>query len=265
GRGERLSGSIQWVERSGGELDNKGTVGGTGPLRTRPNPHDYDGRNILAKLLLDEGSDRQWRLTLEQNETDSTTEVLDLARRQDFSDDFGFPYIIETSAVSGDDRSRRRRISLDFDAREPGWAEHVSLKIYHQSALTEQETFEERATIVYGQPSPVARFRRAEFEQDILGAEATARWLFRTGQLDHDLVAGLEVYRTQTEQLRTGFERDLSDGTTSTTVGPDDFPVRDFPNSTTLEAGVYLEDRIAFGRRLKLIPGIRFDYYDLDP
>ncbi len=265
GRGKRLSASIQWVERSGSELDNQGKIGGTGPTRTRPNPHDYDGSNVLAKLLLDEGSNRQWRLTLEQNETDSETKVLNLVRIQDFSDMFGFPYLIETSLLSGDDQSRRRRISLDFDAREPGWAEHFSWQIYHQSALTEQETFEERATIVHGQPAPVYRYRRAQFEQDILGTEATTRWLFRTGQVDHDLVAGLEIYRTQTEQLRTGIERDLTDGTTSTTVGPDNFPVRDFPNSTTLEAGVYLEDRIAFGRRLKLIPGIRFDYYDLDP
>ncbi|MDZ7790185.1 MAG: TonB-dependent hemoglobin/transferrin/lactoferrin family receptor [Xanthomonadales bacterium] len=264
-RGERLSGSIQWTERSGDELDNQGDVGGTGPTRTKPNPHEYDGRNVLAKLLLDEGGANQWRLTLEHNKTDSETRVLNLVRSQDFSDLFGFPYIVETTSLSGDDSSRRQRISLDYEAHEPGWADHFSWKVYHQNALTEQDTFENRTTIVYGEPSPVFRYRRAEFEQDILGTEATARWVFHTGSFEHDLVAGFEVYETQTEQMRTGFERDLTDGSTSSTVGPDDFPVRDFPNSTTLEAGLYLEDRIALGERFRLIPGVRVDYYDLDP
>jgi hemoglobin/transferrin/lactoferrin receptor protein len=264
-RGERLSGSVQWVERSGHELDNQGTVGGNGPSRTEPNPHEYDGRNVLAKLLLDEGTANQWRLTLEHNETDSETEVLNLVRTQDFSGMFGFPYIVDTTSLSGDDGNRRQRISLDYEADEPGWADHFSWRVYHQNALTEQDTFENRTTIIYGEPSPVYRYRRAEFEQDILGTEATARWLFNTGNVEHDLVGGFEVYETQTKQMRTGFERDLTDGSTSSTVGPDDFPVRDFPNSTTLEAGLYLEDRIAFGERFRLIPGVRVDYYDLDP
>jgi hemoglobin/transferrin/lactoferrin receptor protein len=264
-RGERLSGAIQWVERSGNELDNAGEIGGTGPTRSKPNPHEYDGRNILAKLLLDEGTDNQWRLTLEHNETDSETEVLNLVRTQDYSSVYGFPYIVETTSLSGDDGTRRRRVSIDYQAREPGWADHFSWQVYYQDALTEQETFENRNTIVYGQPAPVYRFRRAEFEQEIVGTEATARWVFNTGQVEHDLVGGFEVFETRTEQRRDGFERDLADGSTNTTVGPDDFPVRDFPNSTTLEAGLYLEDRIAFGERFKLIPGVRVDYYDLDP
>ncbi|NBB93946.1 MAG: TonB-dependent hemoglobin/transferrin/lactoferrin family receptor [Gammaproteobacteria bacterium] len=265
GRGERLSGSIQWVERSGHELDNQGEVGGTGPTRTQPNPHEYDGRNVLAKLLLDEGSDKKWRLTLEQNETDSETNVLNLVRTQDFTAMFGFPYIVDTTALSGDDSTRRQRFSLDYEAAAPGWADHFSWKVYYQNAVTEQETFERRTTIITGQPSPVERLRRAEFEQDILGTEAIARWRFGTGNFEHDLVGGFEIYETRTEQIRDGFEIDLTDGSTSPTVGPDTFPVRDFPNSTTLEAGLYLEDRIAFGERFRLIPGVRVDYYDLDP
>lgn len=264
-RDERLSGSIQWVERSGSELDNQGEVGGTGPARTRPNPHQYDRRNILAKLLLDEGSDSRWRLTLEHNETDSETDVLDRVGSQDLSDMFGFPYVVETTSLSGDDRARRQRVSLDYRARSTAFADHFSWMVYYQDALTEQDTLEQRTTIANGQASPVERFRRARFEQAIVGTEATARWRFATGRLDHDLVAGIEIFRTRTEQMRDGFERDLLEGTTSSTVGPDDFPVRDFPRSTTLEAGGYLEDRIAIGERFRLIPGVRVDYYDLEP
>ena len=264
-RGERLSGSVQWVERSGSEIDNQGNVGGTGAARTRPNPHEFDGRNILAKLLLDEGSDSRWRLTLEHNDTDSETDVLNRIGSQDLSALFGFPYVVNTTALTGDDRARRRRVSLDYRAQQPAFADHFSWNIYYQDALTEQDTFEQRTTTINGQPSPAERFRRARFEQDIVGSEATARWQFATGGIGHDLVAGFEIFETRTDQTRDGFERDLLDGSTSTTVGPDDFPVRDFPKSTTLEAGGYLEDRIAFGERFRLIPSVRVDYYDLDP
>ncbi len=265
GRGQRLSGSIQWVQRRGHEVSNQGEVGGTGPARNKPNPHDYEGRNILAKLLLDEGSDKPWRLTLEQNQTDSRTDVLNLVGSQDFTQVYGFPYRVETSVLNGDDRSQRRRISLDQELHEPGWADHFSWTAYHQDAHTEQDTIEQRTTVVYGQASPVERYRHAVFEQSILGAEATARWLFKTGGIAHDLVGGIEFHETRTEQQRRGFERDLRDGSISSTVGPDDFPVRDFPNSTALEIGLYLENRIAFNGRFKLIPGVRVDYYDLDP
>ncbi|NKI35714.1 TonB-dependent hemoglobin/transferrin/lactoferrin family receptor [Wenzhouxiangella sp. XN79A] len=265
GRNERLSGSLQWVERSGNAFDNQGTVGGAGPTRTEPNPHEFDGRNLLAKVLLDEDSDNQWRLTFERNENESETNVLSLVRTQDFSAAFGFPFVIVTDAVRGDDETRRQRISIDYEARNPGWADFFSWKVYHQDALTRQDTFETRSTIVFGEPDPVDRFRRAEFEQEILGTEAIANWTFETGSFGHDLVAGFEIFETQTTQIRTGFQRSLIDGSVSSTLGPDDFPVRDFPNSTTLEAGLYLEDRIDIGERFKLIPGVRVDYYDLEP
>jgi hemoglobin/transferrin/lactoferrin receptor protein len=41
-------------------------------------------------------------------------------------------------------------------------------------------------------------------------------------------------------------------------------PVRDFPNSTVQEIGVYAQDEIGFGERWFLIPALRFDRYRVD-
>ncbi|MCX6854838.1 MAG: TonB-dependent receptor, partial [Verrucomicrobia bacterium] len=45
----------------------------------------------------------------------------------------------------------------------------------------------------------------------------------------------------------------------------DNFPLKDMPDSTTLRAGLYLQDQITWGTnyRYTLTPGIRLDYYDM--
>ena len=47
-------------------------------------------------------------------------------------------------------------------------------------------------------------------------------------------------------------------------VAPDDFPVRDFPESDTALAGLFAQDDIRLGR-WSVIPGLRYDYYRLKP
>src|SRR5690606_20371658 len=70
---------------------------------------------------------------------------------------------------------------------------------------------------------------------------------------------------TEIRQKRDGFQV-LANGTVSTTILPDVFPVRDFPISRTTELGLYAQDemRLADGR-LSLVPGIRVDHYRLKP
>ena len=47
---------------------------------------------------------------------------------------------------------------------------------------------------------------------------------------------------------------------------PDVFPVRDFPISTTNQAGVYLQDEMQWlDGRLRVVPALRVDYYRLRP
>ncbi|WP_293395728.1 TonB-dependent receptor, partial [Nevskia sp.] len=108
------------------------------------------------------------------------------------------------------------------------------------------------------------RERRALFKQQVIGGETTATGAFETGPLAHRWVAGFELERIRTMQSRNGTERNLTAGTETSTIGPDAFPVRDFPITHTIEAGFYAQDDIRYGA-LTVIPGLRVDYYDLDP
>lgn len=57
---------------------------------------------------------------------------------------------------------------------------------------------------------------------------------------------------------------DLTTGVVTKNVAPDDFPVRDFPQSDTTLAGVFIQDEIRRGA-WSIIPGLRYDYYRLQP
>ncbi len=251
---------LSYTRRSGSEFENQGDI--------ERDPHDFDADHLLAKWVIDGDDDRRFRLTAEYSGNSSATAVNSREGVQDFSAIFGFPYIVETSRVDADDESERYRISIDqqLGSLDGRLADSLNWRLSFQNSETEQNTAEDRTTTIFGRPSPVQRQRQFLFEQEVLGAEVTLLKSVQWGQNQHDWVYGLEIEQTDISQLRTGTQRNQTDGTVSSVVGPDDFPVRDFPLSTVLEAGLYVQDEITGpAGRLTVIPGLRLDYYDLDP
>ncbi len=262
-----------WV--AGGTLAGQsGNWGGLGQVTYRAgnerqdisaDPHDYDSLNLLAKLVHGDPDAGGLRLTLERFEENSDTDVDSLERIQDFSEAFGFPYIIDTNRVTADDSRERTRFSLGQESSS-GWLGTAFLRwrAYYQESETEQRTYEERATIIFGQANPVARERLFRFEQELYGAELNLVSEFETGGVSHELAYGAEVEVADTSQIRDGLQTSLITGDFTNVVGPDAYPVRDFPNSETTSIGVYVQDRITLGA-FTLIPGLRWDDYELDP
>lgn len=95
---------------------------------------------------------------------------------------------------------------------------------------------------------------------------------FSTGSIRHNFLAGAEVGRQLTDNLRnTGF---FNNAATSILV-PYDNPTTDIPitfrqsatdannHLQTKLAAAYVQDQIEFSRHLQLIAGLRFDYFDL--
>lgn len=228
-------------------------------------PHDYDSLNVLAKLTHGDLAAGGLRFTVERFEEDSNTDVVSLQGVQNFSASFGFPYIITTESVLADDSRERTRLSLGQES-STGWlgTSFLRWRAYYQDSETEQTSFERRSTNIGGRITPVERERSFRFEQDLFGAELNLVNEFAWGSTDHVLSYGAEFEVADTSQIRDGIEYDLITGESSSQVGPDDFPVRDFPNSDTTSYGIYLQDKISFGA-FSLIPGIRWDRYQLDP
>ncbi|ANO50138.1 TonB-dependent hemoglobin/transferrin/lactoferrin family receptor [Woeseia oceani] len=228
-------------------------------------PFTDESLNLLARFEWGEYGNGALGLSIEHFEVDSATEVDSLEGRQDFSAQFGFPYIIDTTAIAADDRKNRTRLSLGQDWLDGRFGtNYLRWRAYSQDSQTRQDTYETRESFIAGTASAVTRDRRFTFDQSLTGLEINAASEFATTRASHLFAYGIEHERTDTEQLRDGRETDLISDEISAQVGPDLYPVRDFPKSRTRRSGIYLQDSIALGP-VTISPGLRWDRYELEP
>lgn len=258
-------GMLLFTRRQGHAFDNQGDVDTRDASRTRPNPQDYQSNNVLAKGVFTRGTNE---LTLEllANHADTDTDVFSSLSSTDYSADVGFPYVIANTGLTGHDTRDLRRLSarLDFGDGSASWFDTGTALAYYQHSETQQGTQQGQTVTMFGAPTDYAIQRQFDFRQKEAGATLTLRKHLR-GKVDQQLVYGAEIRQTRVEELRDGSEVNLATGAVSKSVTPDNFPVRDFPNSTIWDAGVYVEDRIGFADgRFLLIPGMRYDHHQLD-
>lgn len=257
--GGRWSGLVAVSHRQGRETENQGDIGGTGSTRDQPNPQERDGRSLLSKLVFSPSADQRFRLTVEGSEDETDTDVLTSRGLQPMTG-------ATNTLVLGNDHQTRARVTFGHEMDEvgAGFADSLDWQIYRQDSETTQDTREERTL-----PPPTLadiRERQFNFDQRLYGLQANFRKSFTTGSVQHDLVYGLDLSRTDTRQKRDGLRTFPLTGISTPVMPPDAFPVRDFPISETTQAGLYLQDEMSFADGdFRLIPAVRLDYYKLDP
>jgi hemoglobin/transferrin/lactoferrin receptor protein len=225
-----------YTRRDFNELDNKGTVGGTGATRTKPNPQDGRSNAALARIVYDPANGHKLRLTGEYLGTHLFTDGLSSLS----------PTV---ELLQGIDTGERKRVSLDWSWQGEGAIDFARVALYWQDGEDVQFTDEDR--------TPAAdRERLNTFENRVFGAAADARADFATGAIGHRLVFGGDISKTR--------QRGLRDGVLPTP--PDVFPSRAFPTTDFTRAGLFVGDEISIADgRLLLYPALRFDWYDLSP
>lgn len=215
-----------------------------------------EGDNVLAKLVYRFSPFDSLTLTAEyfHNRTTTTFSPRNL--------DPGIRFFRETI------ETERSRLSLEYRYANPDTPafELATVQIYYQPARTQEPSVEERTLTVQGRPVPVRRDTFNELVSNILGASLQAQSRFQTGDLSHRLVYGMEISTTRNERPRNRFQTNLQTGAVTQNIPPDTFPTKDFPDSDTVRFGLYVQDEIDFGGgNLTLIPGIRYDTYNLTP
>ncbi len=261
--GERWSGLVAVGHRQGKETENQGRAGGVGSQRTKPNPQQRDGRSLLTKLVYAPSADQRFKLTVEGNEDSADTDVLTQQGVQALT---GANHL----RVTADDHQTRARVSFshEMDAVDTGLVDSLDWQVYRQDSQTTQDTLEERR-VPASRFSPAVhdlRARSFDFDQRTYGLQANFRKALATGSVTHDIAYGLDLSRAETRQKRDGLRTFLNTGVSTPVMLPDVFPVRDFPVSRTTNAALYVQDEIGFADgAFRLVPGLRVDYYKLDP
>jgi hemoglobin/transferrin/lactoferrin receptor protein len=241
------------THRDGSALANMGDVDSADASRTRPNPQETKSNAVLAKYVHTAPSGRIDRIAIDGEHADVDTDVLSSVTNA------------PTTALAGHDVRERERFSFGQEIPFASFlADSVDWKAYWQKSRTTQDTFEDRAATTTADPTE--RMRRFGFDQRVAGAEATFRKSAATGAAEHAITYGVDLSRTRTEEERNGYQRNVLTGEITHVVLPDTFPVHDFPPTDTTNAALFAQDEIKLaGGRLSLVPGVRFDYYKLDP
>ncbi len=258
----RLSWLAVYSHQESGNLHNQGEVESLDGTRTAPNPQDGYGDAALLKGVFGFSDTQRLRLTLENSRHDLFTDVI--------SSRAATP-ALDTTRLVGDDEDQRRRVSLEHEFSELGWGwlDGGVWRLYDQRSETRQYTTEDRTVRAGAMTTLRVRDRVFAFDQDVTGGEVTLHKSWDLPAGSHRLVVGVEYLDTHTVQLRGGVERNLTTGTQTSQVGPDLYPVRDFPISDTRSSSVYLQDELRIsakgGRQWIITPGVRLDRYELVP
>ena len=231
--------------RDGHEMDNQAVAG------TPQDKQDWNSQDYLLRYTHDTRGGNLLRISISDFQGETRTQIESLP---------GWGRFRSTTALAGDDSDENRQFSIayEFNSR---WGSGV-IRAFDSKSSTAQYTFEERAASA----RPVRMERYFEYQQDFSGLELNLFRDISTANSEHHLGAGIEFLRTDSEELRDGFQQSLIDGTISNTILGETFPLRDFPISRTDELGIFVQDEISFADgRWELVPALRYDRYDLDP
>ena len=240
---------LAYARREGNELEH---AGGS----PAANPRDYDSDALLVRTVF-QGPGRPLRLTASWNNQRTRTDVDSL--------ELSGGRFANTILMRGDDEVESLGIVLNQDIGGFGQSGTGQWRVYRNETEFRQLTHEERRAALPATP-PLSIGREFHYRERVTGAELLLAGDFEAGPGPHRLVGGLEVAETRVIERRDGLQTDLTTGATTATILGEMLPVRDFPVSDVMEAGLYLQDEWRpWNGRWSLIPALRADWYRLKP
>jgi hemoglobin/transferrin/lactoferrin receptor protein len=244
-------GLLAVTHRDAHERDNNGAS-------VPPNPQDRRDDSVLARWLWPHGELPPLRLSVAYERSQADTQV---------NSQLGQPgRFVNTTALAGQDETTQWRVSVDQEWKQNAEHRFGGLwRLYLRDISTDQLTHEQRRAAPPRTP-PLAIERDFQYGGPVFGGEFTGSYEPPGTRFDQRLVYGVEAEITGIHEIRSGQQTDLNSGTVSTVILGESLPVRDFPNTRITEGGLYLQDEVnPHGSAWRFIPGLRVDYYHLQP
>jgi hemoglobin/transferrin/lactoferrin receptor protein len=165
----------------------------------------------------------------------------------------------------------RSRFSLSYNFDDPNSRSFLSgakLQVYYQDAEVDEARVQDFVRTGAGADQRRLRELNNAFVDRIFGSNVQLQSNFKIGAIANRLTYGVDLSTTRNERTRDGIEQRFDAAgsriLSTNVIGPDNFPVKDFPDSDTLRFGAYIQNEIEFSNTFTLIPGLRFDSYRLN-
>ncbi|MFT3725818.1 MAG: TonB-dependent hemoglobin/transferrin/lactoferrin family receptor [Hyphomonadaceae bacterium] len=245
------SAMLAYTRRDAHETENQGEIEAPDTRRTAANPTDYESDAYLGKIVWAPGDMHRFRLTFDQLESQTDTDVLS---GQYWLPANGNPNLTipgtAVLALTAQDTLKRTRYTFDHQMKfGEGFLRSAQWAIYSQQSDTRQFTAEDRNT-------SVDRTRDNYFNNDVWGANGQIEAAFDTGWARHRLLVGADYSELEQEGIRSG----------TVPTPPDTFPARAFPTTEYTLTGIFAQDQITLlDGALMLYPALRYDAYELTP
>jgi hemoglobin/transferrin/lactoferrin receptor protein len=222
--------------------------------------------NFLIKLNYNLSTTSKFTFGTEIYRNQDDFRVADIIAR-DLIGPFGF----RGQNESLENKTRRDRVSLGYSFNDPkstGFLTAARVQAYFQNAQVEEERIQDFVRTGAGSDRRRLRNLNNEFSDRVFGGDVQLQSTFRfSDTILNKLTYGIDVSSTYNDRTRDGIETQFNAAgsvlRTTNLIGADNFPVKDFPDSTTTRLGIYAQNEIEFANTFILIPGIRFDYYSL--
>ena len=230
--------------------------------KTGPDPQDIDGSNLLARAEWFADEDNLFTVIAERFRRDTESD------RQSANVAVGPPPIRVFEDSLGDDRSERDRLGLQWQWQVSGnpWLEQFNAQLDWQDSATVERSSFLVSTFGAGPPFTSSEQQRFQFQQEQLSTSGQLIWRI-PGQNWLSAVTGYEWVSRSTEQLDSRVATNLTQGLPpSNIIDGDVYPQKGYPDTDTTLAGVYTQLTLSLlNERLRIIPGLRYDRYKLDP
>ena len=170
------------------------------------------------------------------------------------------PILTDTLSNTADDEKKRRRLSLELESNNTTALFDKSFtRFAWQKSESNQVTEFDRLVSVAGSPFlPQQRLRDSEYEEIGYFLDQQFDKFIYSGNTVHRLTYGLDLKNVDSKSLRQ-----VSDRSFVPTLSNEEL-IRDFPKSEIQEYALYLQDVIEY-YDFRIIPGIRYDYYEFTP
>jgi hemoglobin/transferrin/lactoferrin receptor protein len=259
-QGDTLGTVIQYTHRDFNEQIIKGAG-------TR-NPQEGTADSWFWKSVWQASENQQLTLTADYSDEQVDT-VLDNELGASVASSFGV------------DTSERKRVSLTHDwTLNAMLADSVRTQLHSQNTDATQFTEQLRTSFAFVNPRNRASFAGTQarrnsnlkFNQETVSGLLLLSKNFTLGSTENSSIYGITRETTDTERPRDRCDTAVATGAVSCAIPsypmapPEVFPNKTFPDTRTTRTGVFWQNEIAFaGERLVLIPGVRYDRYQMDP